>query len=109
MVLVLDDEGACVRLGRQDRGAPWGSRRRSAALFAALECDGHFPDFHDFQAAFGDEVTVYTGSREVEDWEGVAWSGEALMLHTRDLEEHRTRAGLRHLSRRRRARREIGM
>ncbi len=48
--------------------------------------DGHFPDFHDFQAAFGDEVTVYTGSREVEDWEGVAWSGEALMLHTRNLE-----------------------
>ena len=86
VVLVLDDEGACVRLGRQDRGAPWGSRRRSAALFAALECDGVFPDFHDFQAAFGDEVTVYTGSREVEDWEGVAWSGEALMLHTRDLE-----------------------
>ena len=86
VVLVLDDEGACVRLGRQDRGAPWGSRRRSAALFAALECDGVFPDFHDFQAAFGDEVTVYTGSREVEDWEGVAWSGEALMLHTRDLD-----------------------
>ena len=86
VVLVLDDEGACIRLGRQDRGAPWGSRRRSAALFAALECDGHFPDFHDFQAAFGDEVTVYTGSREVEDWEGVAWSGEALVLHTRDLE-----------------------
>ena len=39
VVLVLDDEGACIRLGRQDRGAPWGSRRRSAALFAALECD----------------------------------------------------------------------
>ena len=38
-VVVLDDEGACIRLGRQDRGAPWGSRRRSAALFAALECD----------------------------------------------------------------------
>ena len=86
VVLVLDDEGACIRLGRQDRGAPWGSRRRSAALFAALEVDGHFPDFHDFQAAFGDEVTVYTGSRTAEDWEGVAWSGEALVLHTRNLE-----------------------
>ena len=86
LVLSLNDAGGgtCLRLGRQDRGAPWGSRRRSAALFAALECDeGGVPDFHEFQAAFGSEVTVYTGSRTIEDWEGVAWQGEAILLHAR--------------------------
>jgi len=89
LVLALDEDGgaAGVRVGQLARGSPWGSRRRSAALCAALELDaGGMADFHDFHAAFGNDVAVYLGGRgaaEDGDWEGVGWEGSALMLHAR--------------------------
>ena len=90
VVLVLsadgDGGGAGLRLGRQDKCAPWGSRRRSAALYAFLEADdGGLADFHEFHAAFGSDVAVYIGSRGAgdSDWEGINWQGEALLLHAR--------------------------
>lgn len=111
LVLALDGDGggSGLRLGYQDRCAPWGSRRRSAALYAALETDsGGFPDFHEFHAAFGSDVAVFLGGRGKRDsdwegqddvavfisqsgkgtasngdldWEGVTWQGDALLLH----------------------------
>jgi len=88
LVLSLDDNGGGVglRLGLQDRCAPWGSRRRSAALYAALEIDGGgYPDFHEFDEAFGSDVAVFLGGRGLgdPDWEGVGWQGEAILLHAR--------------------------
>ena len=66
VVLVLsadgDGGGAGLLLGRQDKCAPWGSRRRSAALYAFLEADdGGLADFHEFHAAFGSDVAAVTG------------------------------------------------